>query len=460
MGKKSRIKLPIVRDDISVHGYKSSSSDPSSSDDEKPLLAKRTEANTNSQDSSLISDRFRKFLSNKNSAERYNERYRRRLDSSDDSHLPDSTYRGKFNLERPVAPGEERIFQEAAKKSNLQGSHDIVSGFRVVTACDIGCGDGRSIWLWKKLAKEMALAGNKNEAAITLRVISYDISEEGIKSYIQELTKPSKAGDPKFLEVTKKVLKEAYDEDQSPFPQVESHGVFKYQNLEIQLLCGDPEITPENFGKAINHYKASPVRMSLILYGSLSHISSEEERNNFLAETLDFTKGCLAQTVPGPLYFREELAAANIGLYNGLGMHKKDVFYVPSETPESTPLFFAIYDCDRLQKQMSEISEEHQIQISTLANPSTISTRPELFGTIDDLASRALSYFPSMASSAVGYWGVVSQGKRNSEQDTQEPEESRQSICDRLLQIPAATIAGIRTFSRLSNDKKGEKSKN
>ena len=277
-----------------------------------------------------------------------------------------------------------------------------------VSALDFGCGNGRSLELWIDLADQLKNSG------VTLKVKSYDISQAGLDAYKNRMlgrdTALSSKQDLKFLKMTEDELRAQGNFTQTD--QIVHCGTYKNNNLEIELLKGHESLSAAEFGTEIGTSD-----MSLILYGSLSHIPSLEARRDFLHQILVATKGYFVGTMPGQIYFREELkeSAKNPNMREG------ETHYIPKELSDSAPIFFATYDLKLLKEFVkSSGAEEPEVSINSINNPSDLSKSSFVVKKLDSLASTlgsALIYYaPSLAEKLpssimnAGYWGVTAKG--------------------------------------------------
>ncbi len=268
---------------------------------------------------------------------------------------------------------------------------------------------------------------------------------------------------PKFLEVEEKTLAEAYgDEDLSLYPSdfikdknreadekplIEYCGTHQRDNLKIKFLLGSPELDQDQFKQILRDGESFDI--SLILYGCLSHIPEAEKRDGFLESIRDITSsdGRIAMTVPGQIFFKEDLKKMEWLVKSGLLSKSKirhgDVIYTATdikdsgaseaETENLRSLFFATYSADQLKELLEKISpKDHEIFISSLANPSTISNSNLAFRTAERVASQILSTVMNRPEFSkyvdAGYYGVVMPGaaeKKDSGPETQTAKETK-----------------------------------
>lgn len=255
---------------------------------------------------------------------------------------------------------------------------------------------------------------------------------------------------PKFPEIDAKTLAEAYgDDDRSLYasdfiegedrksdekPLIEDCGTHQRDNLRIKFLLGSPELDQEEFKQVLR--EGESFDLSLILYGCLSHIPTAEKRDGFLESIRDMTHsdGRIAMTVPGQIFFREDLKRMDWMMKSGLLPKSKvrpgDVIYTATDITDShikdsgaseaeadnlRSLFFATYSADQLKELLERISpQDHEIFISSLANPSEISNANLAFRTAERAASQLLSTVMNRPEFAryvdAGYYGVVMPG--------------------------------------------------
>ena len=217
-------------------------------------------------------------------------------------------------------------------------------------------------------------------------------------------------------------------------PLIEDCGAHQRDNLRIKFLLGSPKLDPQDLSHILG--EGESFDLSLILYGCLSHIPTAEKRDGFLESIRDMTHsdGRVAMTVPGQIFFKEDLKRMDWMTKSGLlpksRMRPGDVIYTATDITDShikdygaseseaenlRSLFFATYSHDQLKELLAKISpEEYELFISSLANPSTISNSGLTFRTADRIASQMLSAVmdrPEFAKYVdAGYYGVVLPG--------------------------------------------------
>ncbi len=333
-----------------------------------------------------------------------------------------------------------------------------------ITALDFGCGDGRDLELWIELADKL------KELGITVRVKAYDIVESGIESYKSKLTNPplppkytaeltkiygpetyekklkeenfpsfndyeilrAVFGDevdavrkkgPKFLELKSQdnlITHENFSNEsvtleeiklENTQPTIKGCGIFKNQNLEIEFLLGKPDITPSQLKENIGE-----VDLSLILYGTTSHIFPTQLRNEFFKAILSTTNGYLATTIPGQRSFENELAATRSGIFKEFGMSEGEIFYSDKNTNSILP--YATYDHQQTLNLPNNIgAKDSEISVAAFCSPVNISnSRATAF--LDYVARKIL---PS-SSITPKYFGLVATDK---DQNLNKSEEAK-----------------------------------
>lgn len=211
---------------------------------------------------------------------------------------------------------------------------------------------------------------------------------------------------------------------------IEDCGAHQRDNLKIKFLLGSPKLDPQDLNHMLG--EGESFDLSLILYGCLSHIPTAEKRDSFLESIRDMThcNGRVAMTVPGQIFFKEDLKQMDWMVKNGLlprskvrpgdviytatditDAHIKDSGATESETQNLRSLFFATYSPDQLKEWVEKMSpDEYKLFISSLANPSTVSNSGLAFRTADRIASQILSAVMDRPEFAkyidAGYYGV------------------------------------------------------
>jgi hypothetical protein len=318
-----------------------------------------------------------------------------------------------------------------------------------VTLLDFGCGDGRSLELLTEMAKKLEPFG------IALRVKSYDISEEGLKSYEQKLKNPltnqhedvlrnhyeeiyknkkeiyqksnsnsfltdndyeilrESFGDkevkklkkaPRFLEMTPEELmiyNEKIENDEDS--KIKKLKVLKHNNLEIEFLKGGPQITSEEWKNEIGE-----VDMSLILYGSTSHIFPQSERNNFLKAIFGVTKNQLVATLPGQGDWQKELEEAK----NNSNFQEGEIVYKSRDTGHDLP--YATYTYNLLKETMDEVcgKDKYSITVSSVYNPREIAQN-----NWTELKDKVMRNIIPASCVKPSYFGVLAEAKNQNKDD-------------------------------------------
>lgn len=378
-----------------------------------------------------------------------------------DGRYSEGSYKNKFNQKQPIIPAEKKLFGDGVEASTIFSFNPKIQSWKeaqkkvaadrnltmkplVITALDFGCGDGRDLELWIDLADKL-----KNSGA-TLRVKSYDISEKGIEAYREKLTDKSDPKKPLFKKMginssddneerknnERNILKNLYDENNAriftvsaeiPTSQknsgkenpsdktstriaeakITNYGVFRHYNLEIELLHGDPQVKPAHLKQIFGN----EVDMTLVLYGSLSHIFPAKMRDDFLKELLNITQGAYISTIPGERYFQRQLTNKELGDYNSLDLGRGEIIYTPSESKKSPPLPFVVYDREHIEEILKKAADgkDFKLLVSSVYNPSEVSSS-QLISYIDfiltAIANSNLYLGKSDPITGVGYWSA------------------------------------------------------
>ena len=194
------------------------------------------------------------------------------------------------------------------------------------------------------------------------------------------------------------------------------HGVFRKDNLEVELLSGAPETTPEQLREDIRS-----VDITTVLFGSASHIFPSDLREEFLRMILEVTKNHVAMTVPGKAMFLENQRSIRL-FKDALGLGDGEIYYQPDNMRAGAPLLpYALYDADTLRNCLSRVGGgDSDISISSLKAHPTTASRFWAADVADDAVSRFLSQmmksFPQVvkampqAITRSEYYGVVVKG--------------------------------------------------
>lgn len=370
-----------------------------------------------SQQEDTVLSRMKSFLSGESVARIYDERYG-----------SGGSYRARFGSRSPK--GEARVFAKAVsestseiKKNNTEWSIDAreksVEG-RVkeivphrVSLLDFGCGEGRSLPLFQQLANGLKHQKDVGRAGDTLRVKAYDISVAGINAYKARLEESG------FRRMDEDGLAEIYHDRK--LVHLKGHGVFRKDNLEVELLSGDPEITPEQLREDIRN-----VDITTVLFGSASHIFPSDLRDEFLRMILEVTNNHVAMTVPGKAMFLENQKSISL-FRDALGLGDGEIFYQPDNMRAGAPLLpYALYDADTLRACLNGVDgRDVDISISSYKAHPTTASKSAVVDVVDDAASCLLSKmmksFPRVtralpkAITRPEYFGVVVKGNAKEE---------------------------------------------
>lgn len=269
---------------------------------------------------------------------------------------------------------------------------------------DFGCGDGRTLPLFQEFAEGLSRQGS------TLRIKAYDISTAGITAYERRL---KAAG---FKQMSEDDLVRIYDDPD--LTHLKKHGVFRKDNLEVELLSGAPTTTPEELGEDVG-----PVDITTVFFGSLSHVFPSESRDDFLRMIVGITKNHIAMTVPGKALFLEnqkskKLFATELRLGDG------EILYHPEGLPDQYLLPYALYDANSLRAHLRRANvdvDAADILISAYKFRPPVASKYKVVDVIDNAAARALTQLmrscprvaaalPDRVTRSV-YYGVVAEGK-------------------------------------------------
>jgi hypothetical protein len=169
----------------------------------------------------------------------------------------------------------------------------------------------------------------------------------------------------KFTKMDSASLLEVYGEEFQNKDGAKSLGVYKCDNLEIDLLHGDVnKVDPHKFRDVIG-----PVDMSLILYGSTSHIVPKEIRDEFLKSIIAITKDCMVATLPGQQGRSEELKKAELSRESGDDLLAPgEIRYIPAESRDKKEIVYATYKEEYLHEILSGIYGELSLEKSKKDN--------------------------------------------------------------------------------------------
>ena len=408
-------------------------------DEEIPLMKKSLDSNVSSSESSPTNLPQTEFSRDLLSAAKMADTYDKRFASG--------AYEGKFDKENPVPAGEYRIFNQAtaqlmpilndkAKNSQEAAEQEYKTDPTLaeikplnIIAGDFGCGDGRSLELWEKLAKEVRTFRRTNAPSAaqgaTLTVTAGDISQAGIAAFIARVKNSG------FTPVSDEVITKTYQEEaygdyngisidrrtiEIGDPDTDSVKITQYRpyrrdNLEIRCVHIDPNAGPSHLKKIFGEN----VDMMMVLYGSTSHIYPESKHDDTIKELKKISELLLVE-IPGITYFKTENDTKKLGIFKSLHLGPRGVLYVPSESPDLDPLYFAIFTHEQLKELMDKVgATEYDISISSLANPSEISKSPYAVGTMDfmktAIANCLLRNNVTSLVPEAGYWGVTMKGE-------------------------------------------------
>ncbi len=278
-----------------------------------------------------------------------------------------------------------------------------------VSVFDFGCGDGRTLPLFQKFAEGLSHQGS------TLRIKAYDISVEGINAYKRRL------GAAGFKLMREEDLKKIYADPEPA--HLTRHGVFRKDNLEVELLSGVPSTTPEQLGADVGL-----VDITTVLFGSLSHVFPSQSRDNFLGMMIGITKNHIAMTVPGKALFLE--SQQSIKLFKAaLGLGDGEMFYHPEGLPDECLLPYALYDARSLKDHLDRAGAgKADISIVSFKFRPPVASRHRSVDIADNAAALALSKlmtsFPRVAAALPDrvtravYYGVVAEGVARDSGDT------------------------------------------
>lgn len=266
---------------------------------------------------------------------------------------------------------------------------------------DFGCGDGRTLPLFQKFAEGLSRQGS------TLRIKAYDISVEGINAYERRL---KAAG---FKQMDEKVLAQIYADPEPT--HLRKHGIFRKDNLEVELLSGTPTTTPEQLGADVG-----VVDVTTVLFGSLSHVFPAKSRDDFLRMMVGTTKSHIAMTVPGKALFLENQQSTKL-FKAALGFGDGEMFYHPEGLPDEFLLPYALYDADSLRGHLGRAgADKADITISAYKFRPPVASKHRSVDVVDNAAALALSKlmktFPKVAAALPDkvtrsvYYGVIAEG--------------------------------------------------
>ncbi|MBU6339422.1 MAG: hypothetical protein KGQ36_05590 [Rickettsiales bacterium] len=199
-------------------------------------------------------------------------------------------------------------------------------------------------------------------------------------------------------------------------------GTYKYRNFEAEILLGnDLRTKPSDFKEAIGK-----VDMSLILYGSTSHIPDKELRKNFIKAVIDSTSGSFVATLPGRQGRADEIKEEIAKGYDGSEIKIKAAEF----KGDNKIIPYAIYTHQTLTALLNEIYDELELErdnresridrnkisvnIATKRNPADISKKCSDYivdAILTPLANLALDV-PCASESIkdARYFGVVAPG--------------------------------------------------
>lgn len=363
---------------------------PTHSEEEASLLEKKIENDSesgNNQSVDVYKLRLKQALDKDSVARVYDERYRESPDGKK------SAYDNRFGGD-PLTSGERDtiaaalnnslplIFCKQVRWQEGAVSHRSSATPFVVKALDFGCGEGRSLGLWLDVAKRLEKYG------ITVRVEAYDISEEGLKYFENHrlTNEKSTKEEPRFKEIEKKDFEgrgeevmEFYEDcygsgnDAKLGEKIQSKGIFRHNNLEIELLHGDPSVTPEELKSSIQS-----VDLSLILFGSTSHIFPRETRDGFFKAIFESTEGYVAATLPGHRSFAKELQEAKGDLSRvvrkEVGLQDNEIFYLVEVRDQTHILPYVVYTAEEMEKLAKDAGAiDSKVSVSSTLHPTEIS---------------------------------------------------------------------------------------
>lgn len=304
----------------------------------------------------------------------------RQISSKEDSEWK-SIYEEKNNKDSfvkiSVAEEEqEKILGEIYEKKDKNNSHDIKASLVEEY--------GRQYWNKRGadngfLTKEDVrnLKNIYGKESYERRLIGNDFPNaddyeklEQIYGYKEIFTLKEKM--PKFV----KIGHETKTADQS---NVICLGTYRYRNFEAEILFGNVvEVTPSNFKEAVG-----VVDMSLILYGSTSHIPDKDLRREFIKAIIENTTGTLVATLPGRQGRTKEVAEAIERTNDGSEIEIK----VIELKGDHKTMPYGIYTHQTLTALLNEVYDELekddvgkvidrsniQINVATKRNPADIS---------------------------------------------------------------------------------------
>lgn len=308
-----------------------------------------------------------------------------------------------------IRSGKEKWGEDAEQKWKYDRARFSEVKPHRVSVFDFGCGDGRTLPLFQKFAEGLSHQGS------TLRIKAYDISVEGINAYKRRL------GAAGFKLMREEDLKKIYADPEPA--HLTRHGVFRKDNLEVELLSGVPSTTPEQLGADVGL-----VDITTVLFGSLSHVFPSQSRDNFLGMMIGITKNHIAMTVPGKALFLE--SQQSIKLFKAaLGLGDGEMFYHPEGLPDECLLPYALYDAHSLRDHLYRAGAgEADISIVAFKFRPPVASRHRSVDIADNAAALALSKlmtsFPRVAAALPDrvtravYYGVVAEGVARDSGDT------------------------------------------
>ncbi len=346
----------------------------------------------------------------------------------------EETYSARFSARTPL--GEVRVIDRVVAKSTPAISADkkkwnenakkeyerdeakffeVVKPHRV-SIFDFGCGDGRTLPLFQKFAEGLSHQGS------TLRIKAYDISVEGINAYKRRL------GAAGFKLMDEGALAAIYADPE--LTHLRQHGVFRKDNLEVELLSGVPETTHEQLGTDVGQ-----VDITTVLFGSLSHVFPAKSRDAFLGMMIGITKNHIAMTVPGKALFLENQQSTKL-FEAVLELGDGEMFYHPEGLPDKFLLPYALYDARSLRGHLDRAgASETDISISAFKFRPPVASKHRSVDILDNAAALALSKlmksFPRVAAALPDkvtravYYGVVAKGGAMHSGDTVDAAEVR-----------------------------------
>lgn len=160
---------------------------------------------------------------------------------------------------------------------------------------------------------------------------------------------------PKFLRIDDQNIDGQVSGEGLHRKNMKHMGVYKHRNLEVEFLCGQlggiqedgsvqEATTVEDFKNGVG-----VVDMSLILYGSTSHISPKVIRDKFIEATISLARDCMVATLPGQQGRDKELQAAELSrledIQKGIAprLEAGEIEYTPAESQGNEKILYATY---------------------------------------------------------------------------------------------------------------------